>query len=152
MYSMLDAMLADVEKELAASGADEGERLARERHAYGLAATELVRQLKSENKLRASLIERILQRSWGLVDASLPAVKEHAASRKAAWVARDALRVDLTASEEACRGLRERCALTEISLWTARRKHAASEVQLFAEKQEHVETRRQVRQRRRRPL
>ena len=131
---MLPATRTQLQAEMDASGADGQERLARERDAYGLAATELCRQLRVENKTRAALIERILARAWALVDESLPTLHAYARAKATASVQRDAITNELASSEAAASALRERNALTDISLWTARRKHAACEVALFDER------------------
>ena len=52
-------MLNDLAVEMDQKSADRRERLTREREAYGLAASELCRQLRVENKTRAALIEKI---------------------------------------------------------------------------------------------
>ena len=53
---------------------------------------------------------------------------------------RDAIKGELGKMEDAANVLRERVARVEICHWTARRKHASSEVELFAERKAHMET------------
>ena len=139
LYSMLTTMLADVDKELVESGADAEERVVREREVYGLAATELCRQLRVESKARAALVEKVLDRAWGLTDEVLPVVAAHAASRKRAWAERDAALEELKGTEGAEEVLRARVASVELSLWTARRRAAAAVVKLMWVKRKHGE-------------
>ena len=70
---MLGSMLADFEAELMVTRAGERERLARERQVYGLAASQMMQEMKTEKvdskaDARASLVETILERAWKLVD------------------------------------------------------------------------------------
>ena len=65
---------------------------------------------------------------------------EHARARQGAVVQRDAIKGELGKMEDAANVLRERVARVEICHWTARRKHASSEVELFAERKAHMET------------
>ena len=55
--------------------AREAEALSAERHAYGVAGAELCRQLRTENRAHAALVERILGRAWALYDRVGPSLR-----------------------------------------------------------------------------
>ena len=135
LYEMLQVMLAELDVEISqrGGGMDARERLARERQAYDTAGAELIRQLRTENKVQAALVQKVLSRAWELTDEVMPALDEHASREQRAWVDRDAVAAELGGSEANSELLRERVARVELALWTARRRAASAEVKYEAE-------------------
>ena len=65
---------------------------------YGGIASELLRQLRVESKLRAKIFEAIISRAWGLCDALLPQLQQSSGVASAASAEARTLRSELSSS------------------------------------------------------
>ena len=146
LYEMLQVMLAELEVEIAERGEEMGdkERLRRERSCYETAASELIRQLRTENKTQAALVEKTMARAWELADEVMPALERYEREAERSRYDREAVHAEVEGAERASELLRERVARTEIALWTARRKAASSEVRFEEERARRLELESQV--------
>ena len=73
-------------------------RLEAGRRLYGGIASELLRQLRVESKLRAKIFEAIISRAWGLCDALLPQLQQSSGVASAASAEARTLRSELSSS------------------------------------------------------